>query len=255
MLSTESEHGARRSLRSLPASFVQNRKELITYHSGTKKRPRARPVARSHCAGTSLACKRRRAVCCVHCAGAGCRPEGQSPDLTSSKHREVQLTRSAALARAAGKRLRRAADPSGVPGRAAAAGAHDAWPGRARVRSTWLAGRRERRERERGARAVRSRRAPRAAPTRPRHLLSSRGTGPAPRRLVPAGLEPPGGVGRSWPGAFGRTKNKSGARPAHRPRDAARAARGRIAARQICVFEAPATQDWRPLVRTDASTE
>ena len=180
------------------------------------------------------------------------RPEGQSPDLTSSKHREVQLTRSAALARAAGKRLRRAADPSGVPGRAAAAGAHDAWPGRARVRSTWLAGRRERRERERGARAVRSRRAPRAAPTRPRHLLSSRGTGPAPRRLVPAGLEPPGGVGRSWPGAFGRSKNKSRARPAHRARDAARAARGRRAARKICVFEAPAPRSGGRAVRRGA---
>ena len=73
-----------------------------------------------------LACKRRRAVCCVHSVP---RPEGQSPDLTSSTHREVQLTRSAAHARAAGQRLRRAADPSAVPGRRAAAGAHDVWHG------------------------------------------------------------------------------------------------------------------------------
>ena len=51
-----------------------------------------------------------------------CRPEGQSSDQTSSKHREVQLTRSATLARDASKRLRRAADPSDVPGRAAAGG-------------------------------------------------------------------------------------------------------------------------------------
>ena len=51
-------------------------------------------------------------ACSVLCALCRCRPEVQSPDLTSSKHREVQLTRSAALARDAGKRLRRAADPS-----------------------------------------------------------------------------------------------------------------------------------------------
>ena len=46
------------------------------------------------------------------------------------------------------------------------------------------------------------------------------------------------GLGRSWPVAFGRTKNISRARPAHRTRDAARAPRGRCAVRQICVFEA-----------------
>ena len=47
------------------------------------------------------------------------------------------------------------------------------------------------------------------------------------------------GLGRSWPVAFGRTKNISRARPAHRARDAARAARVRRAARKICVFRAP----------------
>ena len=85
----------------------------------------------------------------------------------------------------------------------------------------------------------------------------ARGGRAAPRLLVPASLpsQAVGGPGRSWPGAFGRTKNKSGARPAHRARDAARAPRGRRTVQQICVFEAPATQDWRPLVRTDASTE
>ena len=52
---------------------------------------------------------------CV-CAGR----EGLSPDLMFIKHREVQLTRSATLTRDADKRLRRLADPSNVPGRAAA---------------------------------------------------------------------------------------------------------------------------------------
>ena len=51
------------------------------------------------------------------------------------------------------------------------------------------------------------------------------------------------GLGRSCPVAFGRTKNISRARPAHRARDAARAPRGRGAVRQTCVFEAPAPQD------------
>ena len=46
--------------------------------------------------------------------------EGLSPDLMFIKHREVQLTRSATLTRDADKRLRRLADPSNVPGRAAA---------------------------------------------------------------------------------------------------------------------------------------
>ena len=46
--------------------------------------------------------------------------EGLSPDLMFIKHREVQLTRSATLTRDAEKRLRRVADPSNVPGRAAA---------------------------------------------------------------------------------------------------------------------------------------
>ena len=68
-----------------------------------------------------LACKRRRALCCVHTVQVH-EAEGQSPDLTSSTHREVQLTRSAALARAAGQRLRRAADPTGVPGRGGGGG-------------------------------------------------------------------------------------------------------------------------------------
>ena len=62
-------------------------------------------------------------VQCAVCTLCRCtRPEGQSPDLTSSTHREVQLTRSAALARAAGQRLRRAADPTGVPGRGGGGG-------------------------------------------------------------------------------------------------------------------------------------
>ena len=46
--------------------------------------------------------------------------EGLSPDLMFIKHREVQQTRSATLTRDADKRLRRLADPSNVPGRAAA---------------------------------------------------------------------------------------------------------------------------------------
>ena len=46
--------------------------------------------------------------------------EGLSPDLMFIKHRAVQLTRSATLTRDANKRLRRVADPSNVPGRAAA---------------------------------------------------------------------------------------------------------------------------------------
>ena len=62
------------------------------------------------------------------------------------------------------------------------------------------------------------------------------------------------GLGRSWPVAFGRTKNISRARPAHRARDAARAPRGRRTVPTKMVFEAPAPQDWRPLVRAGAST-
>jgi len=46
--------------------------------------------------------------------------EGLSPDLMFIKHRDVQQTRSATLTRDADKRLRRLADPSNVPGRAAA---------------------------------------------------------------------------------------------------------------------------------------
>ena len=46
--------------------------------------------------------------------------EGLSPDLMFIKHRDVQLTRCATLTRDADKRLRRVADPSNVPGRAAA---------------------------------------------------------------------------------------------------------------------------------------
>ena len=63
------------------------------------------------------------------------------------------------------------------------------------------------------------------------------------------------GLGRSWPVAFGRTKNISRARPAHRARDAAREPRGRPAVPTKMVFEAPAPQDWCPLVRTGASTD
>ena len=169
-------------------------------------------------------------ACSVLCALCRCRPEGQSPDLTSSKHREVQLTRSAALARAAGKRLRRAADPTGVPGRAASAGGH-VWHGRVRARSTWLGGRRERRERERGARAVRSRRAARAAPTRPRQLELE---GDGPRRGVlspPASRrEPPGGLAD-------RGRARSAARKtnqAHGPRTGRAMRRERRAADAPC---------------------
>ena len=240
------------------ASFVKDRKELITDHFCQEKIKR-RARARSDCAGstncgTSLACKRTQA-CSVLCALCRCRPEGQSPDLTSSKHREVPLTRSATRARDAGKRLRRAADPSdgarprgggqalfgtGASGRGAPA--RDRW------------GRREQRERDRGARAVQSQRMPHAMPTRLRQL-ELEGDGPRHGLSLPASRPDAWGLGRSSPGAFGRTKNKSLARPAHRARDEARAPRGRRAVRQICVFEALATQDWRPLVRTDASTE
>ena len=87
---------------------------------------------------------------------------------------------------------------------------------------------------------------PHPRPPRPRSpsraSSRSRGTGRAaascPRRRLSS--QAAGGLGRSWPGAFGRPKNKSGALPAHRARDAARAARGRRAVRQICVFEAAA---------------
>ena len=45
---------ARRSLpRSLPASFVKDRKELITDHLRRNHRSGRRPVARSHCAGST----------------------------------------------------------------------------------------------------------------------------------------------------------------------------------------------------------
>ena len=117
------------------------------------------------------------------------------------------------------------------------------------ARDRW--GQRERRERDRSALAVRSRRD--AHPPAPPLELEG---GRAPRRGVsspPASRrEPPGGVGRSWPGAFGRSKNKSRARPAHRARDAARAARGRRAARKICVFEAPAPRSGGRAVRRGA---
>jgi len=54
------------------------------------------------------------------------------------------------------------------------------------------------------------------------------------------------GLGRSSSVAFGRTKTYSLARPAHQVRDAARAPRGRRAVPTKSVFEAAATQDWRP---------
>ena len=59
-------------------------------------------------------------MCVCVCVHVQCRPEGLSPDLMFIEHREVQLTRSATLTRDAYKRLRRVADPSNVPGRAAA---------------------------------------------------------------------------------------------------------------------------------------
>ena len=121
---------------------LRQKKELITDHLPTTAA--GRPVARSHCAGSTngeTSWLASAGVQCAVCTLCRCtRPEGQSPDLTSSTHREVQLTRSAAHARAAGQRLRRAADPSAVPGRRAAAGAHDVWHGRVRARSTWLGG-------------------------------------------------------------------------------------------------------------------
>ena len=85
-----------------------------------------RPVARAHCAGSTnggTSWLASAGVQCAVCTLCRCtRPEGQSPDLTSSTHREVQLTRSAAHARAAGRRLRRAADPTAVPGRGGGGG-------------------------------------------------------------------------------------------------------------------------------------
>ena len=96
---------ARRSLRSLPASFVKNRKELITDHlTPFKKRPSARPVAWSHCAGstncgTSLACKRRRAVCCVHCAGVQAGGPEPRPDVQQTPRGAAHAERSACASR------------------------------------------------------------------------------------------------------------------------------------------------------------
>ena len=139
---------ARRSLRSLPASFVKGRKELITDHlwrNHRSGRPLHGRIAQE--APTAEPPGLQAQACSVLCAHCARPPEGQSPDLTSSTHREVQLTRSAALARAAGKRLRRAAGPTDLPGRAASAAGH-VWHGRVRARSTWLGGRHERRERE-----------------------------------------------------------------------------------------------------------
>ena len=232
----------RRAWRDVPCArslqLRQKQKGVITDHLGRNHRS-GRPVARSHCAGSTnggTSWLASAGVQCAVCTLCRCtRPEGQSPDLTSSTHREVQLTRSAAHARAAGQRLRRAADPSAVPGRRAAAGAHDVWHGRVRARSTWLAGRRERRERERGARAVRSRRGARAAPTRPRQLALDGGRA-APRRLVPASLsrrEPPGGLadrGRARSAAR-KTNQAHGPRTGRamrRERRAADAPRGRF---------------------------
>ena len=189
---------ARCGLRSLPASFVKNRKELITDHlRETAAAPRCTVALRwKHQRRNLLACKRRRALCCVHTLQVHEAGEGQSPDLTSSTHREVQLTRSAALARAAGKRLRRAADPTDLPGRAAAAAGAHVWHGRVRARNVWRGGRRERRERERDARAVRSRCAARASPARPRQLALE---GDGPRRGV---LSPPASLVASRRGAW-----------------------------------------------------
>ena len=131
--------------RPCPRSLQLRQKQKGVNHGPfAQKAPQRPPVARSHCAGSTNGGTSWLASAGVHyavCTLCRCtRPEGQSPDLTSNTHREVQLTRSAAHTRAAGQRLRRAADPTAVPGRRAAAGAHDVWHGRVRATSTWLRG-------------------------------------------------------------------------------------------------------------------
>ena len=65
---------------SLPASFVKNRKELITDHlRETAAAPRCTVALRwKHQRRNLLACKRRRAVCCVHTVQVP-RPRAKAP--------------------------------------------------------------------------------------------------------------------------------------------------------------------------------
>ena len=259
MLSAErskGERGATLWLCALPASFVKNRKELITDHlRETAAAPRCTVALRwKHQRRNLLACKRRRAVCCVHTVQAG-GPKPR-PDVQHTPRGAAHAERSACASRgqtaAARCRPDRRARSRGVGGRPCLARAR---PGEEHLRATEGGGVSD--ASASGVRGLCDRGARRVRRPPARASSSSRGTGRAaascPRRRLSSRAA--GGLGRSWPGAFGRPKNKSGARPAHRARDAARAARGRRAVRQICVFEALATQDWRPLVRTDASTE
>ena len=151
----------------------------------------------------------------------------------------------------ADKRLRRLADPSNVPGRAAAGMLALVRAGEEDLHATDVGGMSN--ASAIGVRGLCGRGACRVR--RPPDPARARGGRAAPW-LAPAGLSsrPNLGLGRSWPVAFGRTKNISRARPAHRARDAARAPRDRRAVPTKMVFETPAPQDWRPLVRTGAST-
>ena len=200
-----------------------------------------------------LACKRRRAVCCVHTVqvheAGGPKPR---PDVQHTPRGAAHAERSACASRgptaAARCRPDRPARPRGGGGgraclaRARAGEEHlvrgGGVSGASASEMRGLCDRGARRGRRPPARASsRSRGTGRAAASCPRRRLSSRAAG---------------GLGRSWPGAFGRPKNKSGARPAHRARDAARAARGRRAAQQICVFEAAAPRSGGRAVRRGA---
>ena len=96
------ERGA--TLAALAACKLRQRQKGVNHGRFVKEKTKrtarcAVAMRRKHrlrnCCGTSLACK--RGVQCAVCTVQVQAGEGQSPDLTSS-HREVQLTRSAALA-------------------------------------------------------------------------------------------------------------------------------------------------------------
>ena len=144
MLSAERSKGERGATLCVAPCKLRQKQKGVNHGPFAQKAPQRPPVARSHCAGSTNGGTSWLASAGVHyavCTLCRCtRPEGQSPDLTSSTHREVQLTRSAALARAAGKRLRRAADPTDLPGRAAAAAGAHVWHGRVRARNVWRGG-------------------------------------------------------------------------------------------------------------------
>ena len=158
----------------------------------------------------------------------------------------MQLTRSATLTRNADKGLRRVADPSNVPGRAAAGMLALARPGEEDLHATDEGGMSHasaigvRGLCDRGACCVR----------RPPDPARARG-GRAGPWLVPAGIVATQlRLGRSSSVAFGRTKTYSLARPAHQAKDAAREPRGRRAVQTKRVFEAPATQTGAPGARS-----